>query len=151
MPGLNIPTLVKVGCLEQDTLGVLNTAFNNTTSVVANGNLTGVGFAVFNTGAAVSLLPAGAPAGTYRISFYVVITTLFVTNTAIVMTVGWTDDGAAQTLAVTGGALTVGTTLIGSQLIRSTGSAAITWTPTKTGSAASAGAAAISVTLERIL
>lgn len=151
MPGLAIPTLVKAGALEADTLNVLNSAFNNTTSIVATNVATAQAFGVFNTGAAINLLPSTAPAGTYRVSFYIVITTTFVTNTAVTGAFGWTDDNGAQTLTVTGGALTAGTTLLASQLIRSSGSAAVTFTPAKTGSSASAGAAAWSVIVERVV
>lgn len=151
MPGLNIPTLVKAGCLEADTLGILNTAFNNTTSVVATNVATAQAFGVFNTAAAITLLASTAAAGTYRVNAYLVITTTFVTNTAVTGTFGWTDDNGAQTLTTTGGALTAGTTLVTSQLIRSAGGAAITWTPAKTGSAATAGAAAWSIVVERVI
>lgn len=110
-----------------------------------------LGFAVFNTAAAVNLLPATAPAGTYRVSLYMVTTTTFVTNTEEVITFGWTDDDQAQTLAFTTGALTAGTTLVGSQLIRSAGTAAITYTPSKTGTAATAGVNALSIVVERLI
>ena len=152
MPGLNIPTLVKAGALEADTINILNTAFNNTTSIVGTSNQTAQAFGVFNTGAAITLVPAAtANAGSYRVTQYVVITTTFVTNTAVTGTFGWTDDNGAQTATTTGGALTAGTTLVSSQLVRSTGAAAITWTPAKTGSAATAGAAAWSIVVERVI
>ena len=122
-----------------------------TSSVVATNAATAQAFGVFNTGAAITLLPSTTAAGTYRVSMYVVITTTFVTNTAVTGAFGWTDDNGAQTLTVTSGALNAGTTLVGSQLIRSSGTAAITFTPAKTGSAATAGAAAWTVVVERVL
>jgi hypothetical protein len=119
-----------------------------------NGNF---GFAIFNAAAAVNLAPATAAAGLYRISLYSVITTLFVTGTAIVFTFGWTDAQAAKTLAFTGAALTTGTytppissTIANSFLFQSSGTAAITYTPSATGTAMSAGAAQVAVTLERL-
>lgn len=151
MPGLNIPTLVKAGALEADTINILNTAFNNTTSIVATNQATAQAFGVFNTAAAITLLPASTPAGTYRVTSVITITTTFVTNTAVTSAIGWTDDQGAQTATTTGGALTAGTQIQSTQLIRSAGSAAITWTPAKTGSAATAGAAAWSIIVERVL
>lgn len=114
-------------------------------------NLSGQAFGVFNTAAPVTLVPAAAGnAGTYRVSVYFVITTSFVTNTTEVITLGWTDDQGARTSTVSlttaagqNGALT--------QLVRNTGAAAITYTPSVTGTAATAGAAAFSVIAERLL
>lgn len=152
MPGLNIPTLVKAGCLENDTINILNTAFNNTTSMVANNVATGQGFAVFNTAAAVTLLPATTPAGTYRVSAYFVITTTFVTNTTVNISFQWTDAQAAQSLIVaTTSTLTAGTSASGTALINSNGTAAITFKPGDTGTAATAGVANWYVTVERLL
>lgn len=120
------------------------------------------GFAVFNTAAAVTLAPAGAPAGIYRLTAQLAITTTFVTNTAVKMAFGWTDAQQATTLTLTGGALTAGTYLPAtaggtitalvntSQTFYSTGVAAITFTPGVTGSAATAGVAQVSVVLERL-
>jgi hypothetical protein len=127
-------------------------ASGNVVPVVATANLTAQAFGVFNTASPVTLVAAAAGnAGTYRVSIYLVITTTFVTNTAVTMAFGWTDDNGAQTVTYTGGALTAGTTIVGSQLIRSTGAAAVTYTPAKTGSAATAGAAAFSVVVERVI
>lgn len=114
-------------------------------------SLTAQAFGVFNTAAAVTMLAASAPAGTYRVSIYLVITTTFVTNTAVTMSIGFTDDDQAQTVTTTGGALTAGTILQNTYTFRSNGTAAITYTPSKTGSAATAGAAAFSVVLERLV
>lgn len=108
-------------------------------------------FGIWNTGAAVNLLPTTVPTGTYRISLYLVTTTTFVTNTEEVVTFGWTDDDQAQTLAFTTSAKTAGTTLVGSQLIRVVTGAAVTYTPTVTGSGATAGVNAVSIVVERLI
>jgi hypothetical protein len=124
-----------------------------------NGNF---GYAVFNTAAAVNLAPATAPAGIYRLSFQLIITTSFVTNTEVTMAFGWTDADQASTLTLTTAAKTAGNYLpassggtitaatLSSILINSAGTAAITYTPGVTGSAATAGAAQVSVILERL-
>lgn len=157
---ITVPTtLFKAGCFDNDNINTLNTnlttinsGITNSTGVVSGPvNLNAAGFAIWNSAAAVNLAPATAPAGTYRISLYLVITTTFVTNTAVVATFGWTDDQGARTLVVTGAALTAGTTMIGSQLIRSAGTAAITYTPSVTGSAATAGNASVSAVAERLI
>jgi hypothetical protein len=120
------------------------------------------GFAVFNSAAAVTLLPATAPAGIYRLTAQLVITTSFVTNTEVVMTFAWTDADQATSLVLTTAAKTAGTYLPAtaggsitalvpnSQTFYSTGAAAITYTPSVSGSAATAGAAQVSIVLERI-
>lgn len=162
-PAVTAPTtLFKAGCFDNDNINTLNTNLTNFntgfTNTLANSpgivntvNLSAAAFGIWNTAAAVNLAAASAPAGTYRITLYLVITTTFVTNTAVVATFGWTDDQGARTLVVTGGALTAGTTMIGSQLIRSNGTAAITYTPSVTGSAATAGNASVSAILERLI
>ena len=120
--------------------------------ILAIANLSAQGFAVFNTSAAVNLLPAAAPAGTYRASIYLVLTTTFVTNTTVNISLGFTDDNGAQTpVAVTTSTLTAGTAVQVSYTFRSTGATAITYKPGVTGSAATAGAAAFSVVLERLI
>jgi len=110
-----------------------------------------LGFAVFNAAVAVTLVPTTAATGTYRISLYGVTTTTFVTNTEETITFGWTDDQGARTLVLTTGALTAGTTLIGDQLIRSVTGNAVTYTPNVTGSAATAGAMAVSILVEQLI
>jgi len=117
-----------------------------------------LGFAVFNTAAAVNMLPATAPTGTYRITLYGVITTTFVTNTQDTITFGWTDDQGARTVVYTTAAITAGTllppvssTISNSITVRSNGTAAITYTPNVTGSAATAGVMAVSILVERVI
>lgn len=148
-------TLFKAGCFDNDNINAINTNIANINAnspgIVSSINLATQGFAVWNTAAAVNLAAATAPVGTYRLTMYLTITTTFVTNTAVVATFGWTDDQGARTLVITGGALTAGTTMVASQLIRSAGTAAITYTPSVTGSAATAGAASVSAVLERLI
>lgn len=119
-----------------------------------NGSL---GFAIFNSAAAVTMVPAGAPAGIYRITLFGVVTTTFTTGTAFVFTFGYTDDDQAETVVYTGAALTAGTkippvssTVSNSITIRSTGVAAITYTPSGTGSAFAAGVMAVGIVVERL-
>lgn len=123
------------------------------TVFVQNGSL---GFAVFNSAAAVTMVPAGGPAGTYRFTLYGITTTTFVTNTNEIITLGFTDDNASATVAWTSAALTAGTklppvssTVSNSVTFRSTGTAAITYTPSASGTS-TAGAMAVSVILERL-
>jgi len=113
-------------------------------------NLATQGFAVFNSATPVTLLST-APAGTYRISVYMVVTTLFVTNTSEIITIGWTDDHGAETLAVTASSVSAGTIAVGSQLLRVAGGSNITYTPSVAGGVASAGAASFSIVLERLI
>jgi|SRR5580658_9865740 hypothetical protein len=132
---------------------ISSTTFGNaaisTPQIVYSDNAA-LGFAVFNAAAAVTAVPAGAPAGVYQISLYLVTTTTFVTNTEETITFGWTDAQGNRTVVYTTSALTAGTTLVGSQLIESTGVNAITWTPNVTGSAATAGAANVSIVVQRV-
>lgn len=128
-----------------------------TTPTIVAGVSASLGFAVFNAAAAVALVPTGGPAGTYRFTLYGVTTTTFVTNTEETITLGFTDDDEAETVVWTTAALTAGTklppvssTVSNSVTFRSTGSAAITYTPNVTGSAATAGAMAVSIVLERL-
>lgn len=120
--------------------------------ILAIANLSTQGFAVFNTSAAVNLLPAAAPAGTYRASIYLVLTTTFVTNTTVNIALGFTDDNGAQApVTVSTSTLTAGTAVQISYTFRSTGATAITYKPGVTGPAATAGAASFSVVLERLI
>jgi hypothetical protein len=112
---------------------------------------TTLGYAVFNSAAAVNMLPTTAPTGTYRISLYMVPTTGFATSTEEVITFGWSDDDTAQTKAFTSSAQSAGTITTGSQIIRSVTGTAVTYTPSVTGSNATAGVMAISIVVERLI
>lgn len=109
------------------------------------------GYAVFNTAAAVNMQPSTVATGLYRYSLYMVVTTSFSTNTEMTITAGWTDADQAQTLTSTTGAKTAGTTLVAQQLLQVVTGAAVTWTPAVTGSNATAGAATVAITLERLI
>jgi hypothetical protein len=139
-----------------DSSGVIHPAGLQTVAVgqpqiVAIVNNAAIGYAVFNSAAAVNLLPTTAPTGTYRISLYMVPTTTFATSTEEVITFGWTDDDKAQTVAYTSSAQTAGTITIGSQLVRFVTGTALTYTPSVTGSSATAGVMAVSIVVERLI
>jgi hypothetical protein len=121
--------------------------------IVGTANLTAQGFAVFNSATPVTLVASGAGnAGTYRASLYLVISTTFVTNTTVNISLGYTDDQQAQApIAISTSTLTAGTSIQTTFTLRSTGGTAITYKPGVTGSAATAGAAAFSVVLERLI
>lgn len=143
--------LVQQGALTNDVEIQLNNNFAASPNVVASVASTGVGFAAFNTAAAVNLVGATAPAGLYRATVYLLETTTFVTNTTTNVTIGWTDASQAQTnIVTTTSTLTAGTFVSGTVTFQSAGTAAITYTPGKTGSAATGGVASIYVVLERL-
>jgi hypothetical protein len=152
MPG-QIGTLVKAGALEADTLNALNSAFSSTAGVVGTPvNATAVPFGNYTTGGTVvTLVPAGAAAGTYRVNIFAVVTTTFVTATTVGHTIGWTDDQGAHTQANALSALTAGTFQTVSTIVRSTGAAAITVTEIATVASATAGAMALSAFVERLV
>src|SRR5271166_1928884 len=93
-------SLVKQGAFDNDIMAQINALQAANDILIANVNApnpyvsgtTGLGFALFNSAAAVTLMPIGAPAGTYIVSLYAVLTTAFATNTNWVITLGWTDD-----------------------------------------------------------
>jgi hypothetical protein len=145
--------LVKQGCFDADAVNQINALGAASDILVASVSNTGLGFAAFNSAAAVTLVPAGAVnAGTYAVNLYAVLTTAFATNTTWNFSLGFTDDQQAQTpIAFTSSTLTQGTALQGTYIFRSTGATAITYTPGKTGSAATAGVVAFSLTVQRIL
>jgi hypothetical protein len=120
-------------------------------------------YTYFNSAAQVILVPAGAGAGLYELNVQMVITTSFVTNTEVVLTFGWTDADQASSLALTTAAKTAGTylpataggsitALVNNAMIfYSTGVAAITFTPSVSGTAATAGVAQVNIVLERLV
>lgn len=122
------------------------------------------GYVYFNSAGVVNLVPAGtAYAGVYSLTVQMVITTSFVTNTEVALAFGWTDPDQASTLTLTTAAKTAGTYLPAtaggsitalvnnSQIFSSTGATAITFTPSVTGTAATAGAAWLVIVLERLV
>lgn len=123
--------------------------------IVGVANLSAQGFAVFNTATPVTLVAAGAGnAGTYRVSVNLIITTTFVTNTQVQIQVKATDDAALQTFttittSITAGA--AGSDVQSTTFFRSTGATAVTYTPSVTGTAATAGVASFSVVVERLI
>jgi hypothetical protein len=105
-------------------------------------------------GTAITLMPATAPAGTYVFTVYGVCTTTLTGNSVsgFSFVLGFTDDKQAQTpTAATISSATAGAVAQGQYTFRSTGTAAITFTPTSLTGAATAGAIAYTVTLQRLL
>lgn len=144
-------TLVKQGAFDADIENQINALAAANDVMVALVNTTAIGFAAFNSAAAVTLLPATAPAGTYLANLYAVLTTAFATNTNWVITLGYTDDYQAQTNAlVSSSTLTIGTYVSASCTFRSNGTAAVTYTPSKTGSSATTGVVALTLAIQRI-
>lgn len=163
-PAATAPTtLFKAGCFDNDNINALNTNLTNVntafTNTIANSpGLVGtpingtVAFGNYTTaGTAVTLVAATAPAGTYRITIYAVVTTLFTGATALQHNLGWTDDKQAQTQTNALSALTAGTNQIITTTVRSNGTAAITLTEVGTVSNATAGAMALSAFVERLV
>ena len=161
---LNVTGITSLGSTAQTTVSAagLLTKYNGVTTagfgtapIVFQQN-SSLAFGTFNTGAAVTM--ETGTAGFYRISFNLMITTTFVTNTAVTLAFGWTDDQGARTLTLTGAALTAGTgipalnatAVVSNSFVIHTTSAAITYTPAKTGSSATAGAAWVSIVVERL-
>jgi hypothetical protein len=146
--------LIYAGCFDDPTKTVLNSQNDwivVSTGTGAPGAGTAVGYASFNSAAAVTLLAAGHPAGLYSVTIYAVLTTAFVTNTTWNFSLGFTDDYQAQSpVAFTSSTLTIGTILQGTYQLRSTGATALTYTPGKTGSAATAGAVQFSIIVQRL-
>ena len=161
---LNVTGVSSMGSSAQTAISAagLMTKYNNVTTAgfgvapvifLQNSSLA---FGTFNTGAAVTM--ETGTAGFYRVSFNLMITTTFVTNTAVTLSFGWTDDQGARTLTLTGAALTAGTgipalnatAVVSNSFVIHTTSAAITYTPSKTGSSATAGAAWVAISLERL-
>jgi len=144
--------ITKQGCFDADVMNQINAIMAAGDSLVAIVSNPGLGFAAFNSAAAVTLLPAGFPAGTYECNIYAVLTTAFATNTTWNFSLGFTDDATAQTpIVLTSSTLTINTAVSAYYVFRSTGATALTYTPGKTGSAATTGVVAFSLTIQRLL
>lgn len=145
MPGQPF-VLSKQGAFDSDLESQVNTNFNVQDTIVATSQNAALGFASFGT--AITLLPATAPAGTYTVSVYGVVTTTITGATSWAFILGYTDDKQAQTATVsTSSTLTAGTSEQGQVFFRSNGTAAITITPTA--ASISAGVVAYSVAVQR--
>lgn len=145
---IQAPSIVLTGLITE--YDGLTTAGLGVPPILANVSAVTQSYTVFNSATPVNLL-ASAPAGRYRASIYLVITTTFVTNTEVTITIGWTDEKQAQTYVLTTSALTAGTYAAGTITLSSAASDAITYTPGVTGSAATAGAASFYIVLERLV
>ena len=138
----------KQGANDADNQNQLNALMAANDILVAASQNSALGFASFGT--AITLLPATAPAGTYQINIYGVITTTITTATSWLFTIGYTDDNKAQTPTVcTSSTMTAGAAEFGAYMFRSNGTAAITFTPTA--ASAGAGVIAYTVVLQRVL
>jgi len=145
MPGF--PVLTKVGVFDADSVNALNNAMAATPDIVATNANAAASATAF---AAITLLPASHPAGTYRVTTAAVVTTTITVATSWLFTIGYTDDKQAQTPTVsTSSTMTAGATQSGSFMFRSTGATALTVTPTA--ASAGAGVVAFSVLVERII
>lgn len=144
--------LVKQGCFDADIMNQVN-ALQAANDILVAANQNGaLGFA--GVGTAITLLPATAPAGTYLVSCYGVITTGLTGNSisGIAFVLGYTDDQGARTPTVaTVSAYSAGTVLQGTYVFRSNGTAAITINPNYLTGAPTSGAVAYSTMLQRIL
>lgn len=110
-----------------------------------------VGYVTFNNTTVANLI-ASAVAGTYRASFYGVLTTAFAATTVPTVTFGWTDDQAAATVPFTVAAVTAGANFYGTQLFRSAAGDAISYTlQYAAAKTTTAGVVALSITLERLI
>lgn len=146
MPGLT--TLTKEGCFDADARNTVNANAANTTGIATTNTNAALAFGSFN--AAITLLPAGHTAGTYRVSVGGVVTTTIATATSWAFTLGYTSDQGANTVvASTSATMTAGTNQGGALLVRSTGATALT--VTLTAASASAGVVAYTVLVERAL
>ena len=147
MPGQ--PALFRQGAFDADAMNAINANFANTTPIVGTPiNNAALAFGSFN--AAVTVLPAGHTAGTYRVSVYAVVTTTIVTATSWALAITYTDDQAARTNTITtSSTMTAGTIEGASSLIRSTGATAIA--ANLVAASASAGVVAYSVVVERVI
>lgn len=147
MPGQPF-TLLKQGSFDADLENQINANFSAQDTIVATSANSALAFGSFGT--AITLLPATAPAGTYTVSVYGVVTTTITGATSWAFVLGYTDDKQAQTATVsTSSTLTAGTNEQGQFFFRSNGTAAVTITPTASG--ITAGVVAYSVAVQRSL
>lgn len=152
MPGQAISTIFQEGAFSSDVRNSLNTSLSNMAATAPNmvATINNSAFPFGSFGTAITLLAATAPAGTYRVTIYGVVTTTITTATSWLFTIAYTDDKQAQTPTVcTSSTMTAGTDETGTLLFRSNGTAAITVTPTS--ASAAAGAIAYSLVLERLI
>lgn len=143
MPGLN---LVKEGAFDADARNALNAGVAGIVTTINN-----AAFPFGSFGTAITLVPAGSTnAGTYRITIYGVVTTSITTATSWLFTIAYTDDKSALTPTVcTSSTMTANAVEQGTYFFRSSGTAAITVTPTA--ASAAAGAIAYTLILERVV
>ena len=144
-----LATIVKQGCFDADVVNALNANAASTVGITTVINNAAFPFGSFGT--AITLVPAAAAnAGTYRVTIYGVVTTTITTATSWLFVLGYTDDKSALTPTVcTSASMTANSVEQGTYFFRSSGTAAITITPTA--ASAAAGAIAYTLILERIV
>ncbi len=143
-----MPALFRQGAFDADAMNAINTNFANTPNIVATQSNAALAFGSFN--AAITVLAASHPAGTYRVSVYGVVTTTITTATSWALTLTYTDDQAARTNTIsTNSTMTAGAIQGASSLIRSTGATALA--VNLVAASAGAGAVAYSVVVERVI
>jgi len=147
MPGQ--PALFRQGAFDADAMNAINANFANTTPIIGTSiNNAALAFGSFN--AAVTVVPAGHTAGTYRVSVYGVVTTTITVATSWAIAITFTDDQGARTFTIsTNSTMTAGAIEGASSLIRSTGATAIA--ANLVAASAGAGAVAYSVVVERVI
>jgi len=102
--------------------------------------------------AATDISGAGLLAGLYRVSYYARVTQAATTSSSLVVTLGWTDGGVAQSYSgadMTGN--TTATNQAGSVLIRVDAGQPVTYATTYGSVGGTVMQYAISVTLEKVL
>ena len=127
-----------------NTLGaLLNTAANRISFVGLAGQNSALG--------GTPLLPTIANTGTYRLSYYMRVTTPAGVSSSLQITLAWTDGGVAQSF--TGAALTSNTTLsfqTGTLLINADAATPISYSTAYASNAANVMRYSLTVTLEQI-
>jgi hypothetical protein len=151
--GITLTPLFRQGCFDADAMNAINTNLglaNNTAPGIVGTSINNSALAFGSFNAAVTILAASHPAGTYRVSVYAVVTTTITVATSWALAITYTDDQAARTNTITTSAtMTAGAIEGASSLIRSTGATAIA--ANLVAASAGAGAVAYSVVLERII
>lgn len=101
---------------------------------------------VASDGAGINISASTPVAGLYRISYYLLVNTIFTTSGPLV-TLTYTDPQQAQTITGTTAAVGAGSFVQSTQVFQSSGAAQITYKVTSGGTF---GAASIYLTLERL-
>lgn len=123
--------------------GTASLGAGGSSQTLASVSRTGI---VSSDGAGINIAASTPGAGLYRISYYLLVTSIFTTSGPLV-TLTYTDPQQAQTITGTAAAVGAGSFIQSSQVFQSSGAAQITY---KVTSAGTFGAASIYLTLERL-